>query len=101
MNKGESEVQPPLHAARVAADPPLGGLGQTDPLKQLLGASSPLGAGDALQRGLENEMLAPGEDRIEGGLLQRGADGRADLRALADDVVAADRRASARRRKQR
>ena len=46
-------------------------------------------------------MLAAGEDRVERGLLQRGADRRAHLRALAHDVVAADRRAAARRRQQR
>jgi hypothetical protein len=46
-------------------------------------------------------MLTAGEDRVKGGLLQRGADRGADLRTLTDDVVPADRRASARRREQR
>ncbi len=46
-------------------------------------------------------MLAAGEDRVEGGLLQGGADRRAHLRSLPDDVEAADSGVAARRRQKR
>ena len=46
-------------------------------------------------------MLAAGEDRVQRRLLQRRADRRSHLRALADDVEAADRRPPARGRQQR
>ena len=46
-------------------------------------------------------MLAAGEDRVERRLLERGADRRAHLGALADDVVAADAGAAAGRGQQR
>ena len=101
VHEREREVQAALHAARVAADAAIGRFGQPDALEQLLRAPRALGLGHALQRRLQHEVLAPGEDRVERGLLQRGADRGAHLRALADDVVAADARASAGRRQQR
>ena len=46
-------------------------------------------------------MVAAGEERVERRFLERGADRRAHLRPLADDVVAADPRSAGRRRQQR
>jgi len=45
-------------------------------------------------------VLAPGQVRVEGDVLQRRADRGAHVGALADDVVAADRRMPRRRRQQ-
>ena len=101
MHERQSKVQPALHPARVAADAPVGRLGQTDPLEQRLGATPPLGAREALKGRLEDEMFTPGEDRVEGGLLQRCADRGPHLRTLADDVIPTDGRSSARWRQQR
>ena len=46
-------------------------------------------------------MVAPGEQRVERRLLERGADRRAHLRPLLDDVVAGDARRAGGRRQQR
>ena len=87
VDEREREVEPALHAARVAADAAVGGLGQPDALEQLARARLARSAlGEALQRRLEQQVLATGEDRVERGLLERRADRRAHLRALADDV---------------
>jgi hypothetical protein len=101
VDEREREVEAPLHAAGVRADAAVGGGGEADSLEQLLGAGAALRAGESVQRGLEAQVLAAGEQRVERRLLQRGADHAADLRSLAGDVVAADARAAARRRQQR
>src|SRR5712691_9220968 len=46
-------------------------------------------------------MLAARQERVERGLLQRGADRFADLRPVLDDVVAGNPRSSCRRRQER
>ena len=101
VHERQREVQAALHAARVAADAAVGGFGQADALEQLLRAARAVGLRHSLQRRLQHQVLATGEDRVERGLLQRGADRRAHLRALAHDVEAADARAAAGRRQQR
>ena len=76
VREREREVEPALHPARVAADLAVGCERQPDPLEQLLRADAALGAGDPVQRALEPEVLAAGEQVVERGLLQRGADRR-------------------------
>ena len=100
MDQSQREIQAALHPARVAADPAIGRLGQANPLEQRLGAPAAVVARQALERGLEDEMLAAGEDRVERSFLERGPNRRPDLAALADDVEAADRGATAGRRQQ-
>ena len=92
VHERERQVQPALHAARVAADLAVGRVGEADALDQRVAARAALGLGHALQRGLELHVLAPGQQRVQRGLLQRGADRRADGRALAHDVVPRDPR---------
>jgi hypothetical protein len=43
-----------------------------------------------VEGGLQSHVLVAGEERVEGGFLEGGADRRADLRAFADDVEAGD-----------
>ncbi len=102
VHQRQREVEAPLHPAGVAADAAVGGFGQPDPLEQLVGARA-CGCFDGMPWSvrLQRQVLAAGQDRVERGLLQRGADRRAHLRALAHDVEAADRGAPARRRQQR
>ena len=50
-----------------------------------------LGLRDPLQRRLQAQVVAPGQQRVERRLLQGRADRRAHLRALVDDVVAGRR----------
>ena len=77
----EREIEPALHPARVAADLAVGCEREPDPLEQLLRADAALGAGDPVQRALELEVLPAGEQVVERGLLERGADRGAHLRA--------------------
>ena len=60
-----------------------------------------LGLGDALQRGLQLHVLAARQQRVQRGLLQRGADRGAHGGALADDVVARHARRARGGRQQR
>ena len=101
VHERERQVEPALHPARVAAHLAVGGLAQADAAEQLVGALRPLGARDPLQRGLQAQVLAAGQERVERGLLQRRADVHPHLRALLDDVEAGDARAARGRRQQR
>ena len=96
VHEREREVEPALHAARVAADLAVGGEREPDPLEQLLRPGPALGAWDAVERALQPEVLAAGEQVVECGLLERGADRRADLRPLLHDVEAGDARGARR-----
>ena len=58
VDEREREVEPPLHAAGVAADLAVGGLGEADALEQLVGARPALGPRQALQRRLQAQVLA-------------------------------------------
>ena len=60
-----------------------------------------LGPAHAVQGGLQAQVLAAGEERIEGRLLQRGTDGGANLGSLADDVEAGDARRPCAEREER
>ena len=101
MHEREREVEPALHAARVAADLAVGRVGEADALEQLGAAADALALGQAVQRGLEAQVLAPGQQRVERGLLERGADRLAHVGALADDVVARHARRARGGRQQR
>ena len=92
VDEREREVEPPLHAAGVAADLAVGGLHQADALEQRVAARAALGLGHALQRGLQPHVLTAGQQRVERRLLERGADRAAHLRAFAHDVVPGDAR---------
>ena len=74
VDEREREVEPALHAARVALDLAVGRLGEADALEQLVGAPAAARARQRLQRRLQAQVLAAGEQRVERGLLQRGAD---------------------------
>ena len=92
VQQREGQVEPPLHAARVAADLAVGRIGEADALDQLVPAPGPVGLGHPVERALEAHVIAGREVRVEGRLLQRGADRVPDGGALLDDVVAGDPR---------
>ncbi len=102
VHEREREVEPALHAARVAADLAIGGVGR-GPTRS--SSSSPRARRSALRQALERRLqphvVAPGEQRVERRLLQRGADRRAHRGALAHDVVARHARRARGRRQQR
>ncbi len=101
VHERQGEVEAPLHAAGVAGDLPVGRVRQADPVEQLLGPCRALGLRHSLEGRLQPEVVASGEQRVEGGLLERDADQRTHLRPLADDVVAADAGGSGGRRQER
>ena len=70
-------------------------------LEQRLGALPALPGRDPLEGRLQHQVLAAGEDHVQRGLLERGADRCADLRALAHDVESAHGCVPAGRRQQR
>jgi hypothetical protein len=89
VDERQREVEPPPHAARVAADAPAGGLGEAHAREQLVAALPSLGSVEAVERPLKVHVLAAGEVRVEGDVLERRADRGAHLGTLFDDVVAA------------
>ena len=88
VDEREGQVEAALHAARVAADLPVGRLRQADALEQRVGALPAVGPGEPLQRRLQAQVVSSREERVERRLLERGADHRAHLGALVHDVVA-------------
>ena len=79
MDEREREVEPALHAARVGAHLAVAGAREPDALEQLSDQALALVAADAVERGLEAEVLDAGQERVERSLLQRGPDRGADL----------------------
>jgi hypothetical protein len=69
VREREREIEAPLHAARVAADLAIRGLRQADSLEQLLHAGVALAARDPMQRALEADVLAAGQEQVERRLL--------------------------------
>ena len=58
---------------------------QADALEELV-RRGPLGLRDAVEGRLQPEVLPPGQQRVERGFLQRGADLRSHHRPVLDDV---------------
>ena len=73
MCQGQGQVEAPLHPARVAADLAVRRFGKANPLEQFLAARFALWLADPVQGGLQAHVLAAGEQRVEGRLLQRRA----------------------------
>ena len=74
MDQREREIEPSLHPARVARHLAVSRIGQPDAMEELLRTRPPLILADALERGLQAEVVAAGEQRVERGLLERDAD---------------------------
>jgi len=101
VHERQRQVEPALHAARVAADLAVARVGQADALQELDRARRAIGLRQSVQPALELEVLAAGEEVVQCRLLQRGADPPAHLRALGGHVEAGDGGASRGRREQR
>ena len=74
MHERQRQVEPALHAAGVAADLAVGRVLEPDALDQRVAARAALGLRHALQRGLQLHVVAAGQEGVQRGLLQRGAD---------------------------
>ena len=92
VDEGQREVEPALHATRVAADPAVGRLPQPHPGEQLVAPLRSLWLREPVQSALEPHVLAAREVGVERRLLERRADRVAHRGPLANDVVAGDPR---------
>src|SRR3954468_8739927 len=90
MHEREAEVEPALHAARVAADLAIRGLAQPDALEQIVAALVAVGPAEAVQPRLVTHVLAAREVRVDRSLLQRRADRLTYGGTVVDDVVPGD-----------
>jgi hypothetical protein len=100
VHERERQVEPALHAARVAADLAVGRVGEADALEQLGAAAAPLGLGQPVEPALQLHVLAAGEEVVERGVLQRRADVPAHVGAMARHVEAGHGRAPRGRRQE-
>ena len=102
VHERERQVEPPLHAARVAAHLAVGRV-RVRPTRS--SSAAPRAARSAprqaVERGLELHVLGAGEERVERGLLERRPDRGAHPGSLVDHVVAGHARAARRGRQQR
>jgi hypothetical protein len=101
VDERQRQVQAALHPARVAADPAIAASESPTRSSSSWARRDRVGPRYPLQRSLEHQMLAAGQDRVKRGLLQCGPDRCAHVRAIADDVIAADARPPAGGRQQR
>ncbi len=101
VNQRQREVEPSLHASRVAGDLAVACVGEPDALEEIVRASASLILPHALERRLEAEVVPPGQERIERGFLEGDTDQRAHLRPFLDHVVAPDAGRPGGRRQQR
>ena len=89
MHERRREVEPALHAARVALDHPVRGVLELDQRQQLLApAPSAPACAEPEQPPVQDQQLAAGLARVEAGLLERDADPAAGVVRVAGDVDA-------------
>src|SRR5262249_2113939 len=82
--------EPAAHPAGVGAGGPLGGVGEREPLQQLVGTAAGVAAGQVEQPPDEIQVLAPGQLLVDRGVLAGEADHAAQLPGLLHDVVPGD-----------
>jgi hypothetical protein len=82
------DVDAPAHTTGVGGHPTVSGVGQAERFEQLVGALAGLVAVQPAQPREEHQVLAAGEQFVDGGVLARERDAGADLPGLRDDVVA-------------
>jgi hypothetical protein len=88
------EVEPAAHAARVLLGEAVAGVAERELLEQLVGAALGRLAPEVVQLADHHEVLAAGEQAVDGRVLRGEADAAADLLGLGHDVVARDPRAA-------
>jgi hypothetical protein len=74
VDEPERDVEPPLHAARVALDDTVGRVRDADQLEQFVDTAAERGAAEALHAALQREVLPAGAVRVDAGLLRDVAD---------------------------
>jgi hypothetical protein len=90
VHEPEAHVEPALHAARVAAHDPVGGLGDAEEVEQVLDAVSQPRARHPLHAALQHQVLAARGIPIDARALRHVADRAANRIRVAHDVVPGD-----------
>jgi len=101
VNERRREVEPALHAAGVALDPPVRGVFELDQGQQLLRPPLGLIRAQPEQPPVQDEQLAACLAGVEAGLLERDADPAAGFVGVAGDVDARHLRPAGGDRQQR
>ena len=91
-HQGAGQVQPPAHAARVALDHAVGGVGQLELRQELLGPGPGLRPAHVRQLTDQHQVLAPREQRVQRRVLGGHADVAPHLRRVPQHVDAGHRR---------
>jgi hypothetical protein len=99
-DQARGQVQAPAHAARVAFHHPVRGIGEIEPGQQLDRPGAGVGAAQATEPPDHDEVLPPGEQLVEGGILSGDADAALHRRRVRDDVVPGNPRPAAVRNRQ-
>ena len=89
-DQGHRQIETATHPTRVRHDDPVGGIGQLEPLEQLVGAFARGDAGEVVQVGHQRQVLSAGQQLIDRRELTGHADRGADRVGLAPDVVSGD-----------
>ena len=84
------QVEPAAHAAGVGGGRPVGGVAEVEAVEQLGGAPAARGAAEVVQVGHQDQVLAPGEQVVDGRELPGHADRGAHAVGVGGDVVAGD-----------
>src|SRR5262245_34148413 len=100
VDQRRGQVEPPLHAAGVALDPPISGVGELAELEERLCPSRRRRSGHAEQATLQDQELAPCLPRVEPSLLQRHSDLEAGSVRVGGHVDPGDRGRAGRDRHQ-
>jgi hypothetical protein len=87
-DQAHGDVQPAAHPAGVGRHPAPGGVGELEAGQQVVRERA--GVLQVPQPGHQHQVLAPGEDLVDGRELTGEADGRADVRRPRGDVEAGD-----------
>ena len=90
-HQGGRQVQAPAHAARVALEDPVGGVGQLELVEQFGRPGPRRGAAHVGQLADQREVLPTGQQRVQRGVLRGHADVAPHLAGLLHHVEAGDR----------
>ena len=101
MDQAHREIEPLLHAPRVGADDAVRGVGELDQRQQLGNAWVAVARRQVLHAGLEEQVLAAGEQRIQSDFLRHPANGSPQRAPLFGHVKACHRGPATRRTQQR